>query len=315
MARKLVAELKDGDQFDQVFLLRSRTLREARNGSLYMLLELADRSGRIDGRLWDASQKLFDTLPTDKFVHAKGRIELYQAKLQAAVNWIEPAKDADIDVAEFLPATNKNVGQMMKRLTEIVESIKGAGLRDLLASFLGDAEFAKKFRTAPAAVEYHHACIGGLLEHTLSVTEMALLAASHYPDLDRDILIAGAIMHDAGKIEELSFEKSFSYTDAGQLVGHLYIGSRMIEERAKQIKTLKPETLALLTHLVLSHHGEYEFHSPTLPMTAEAITIHYLDNLDAKMNAFHNAMLKDRDSDSNWTEYNRMFERRLYKGK
>ncbi|MFH1732170.1 MAG: HD domain-containing protein [Planctomycetota bacterium] len=314
MDRSMIEDLKSGDELKQLFLLRSKALRTARNNSLYMQLELADRTGVIPGHMWDARQELFDTFQPDDFVFVRGRVETYQNKLQAIVQSIEPRPESEADIADFIPTTNKDVGAMFDRLIEIAKMVKDPGLRKLLASFLKDDDISGKLRRCPAAVVYHHAVIGGLLEHTLGVSELALAVADQYPDLDRDTFITGAILHDIGKIEEFQYERSFAYTDAGELLGHLYIGARMIEERAADIPEMTPEKVKALTHLVLSHHGEYEYQSPKLPMTAEALAVHHLDNLDAKINAFRAAMLRDRDPESRWTEWNKMFERKLFKG-
>ena len=314
MAEKTIADLKSGDQVDQVFLLTSKVLRTARNNSLYMQLEFGDRTGHVPGRMWDATQKLADSFQADDFVRVKGKVETYQNKLQVVVSSIETRPDSEVAVADFLPTTNKDVGEMFARIIEVAKTVKHPGLRKLLGSFLKDENIADKFRRAPAATTYHHAFLGGLLEHTLGVCEMALAVADRYPDLDRDMLITGVILHDIGKIDEFSYDRSFSYTDSGQLLGHIYIGARMIEERAVGIEELSPDTVQTLAHLILSHHGAYEYQSPKLPMTAEALAVHHLDNLDAKINAFRGAMLRDRDPESRWTEWNKMFERRLFKG-
>lgn len=314
MDRTMVEDLKSGDELKQLFLLRSKALRTARNNSLYMQLEFADRTGVIPGHMWDAKQELFDTFQPDDFVLVRGRVETYQNKLQAVVQSIEPRPESEADIADFIPTTNKDIGAMFDRLIEIAKMVKDPGLRKLLASFLKDDDIAGKLRRCPAAVSYHHAVIGGLLEHTLAVSELALTVADQYPELDRDTFIAGVVLHDIGKIEEFQYERSFAYTDAGELLGHLYIGARMIEERAADIAEMTPEKVKTLTHLILSHHGEYEYQSPKLPMTAEALAVHHLDNLDAKINAFRAAMLRDRDPESRWTEWNKMFERKLFKG-
>jgi 3'-5' exoribonuclease len=264
--------------------------------------------------MWDANQQLFETFQADDLVRVKGHTETYKNQLQVVVTFIDAKRDSEADMADFLPTTVKDVGKMFARLVEIAETVKHPGLRKLLAAFLKDPAISDKLRRAPAAVEYHHAFLGGLLEHTLGVTEMGLAVADQYRDLDRDMLITGVILHDIGKIDELSYDRSFVYTDSGGLLGHLYIGARMIEERAAKIPELAPTTAQSLVHLILSHHGEYEYQSPKLPMTAEAIAVHHLDNLDAKICAFRAAMLRDRDPESHWTEWNRMFDRKLFKG-
>lgn len=314
MPRIMIQDLQTGQAVEQPFLVHEKELRTTRTGSLYITTELGDRTGRIPARMWDATQQVFDSFQPDDFVRVKGRVETYKGRLQLIVEAIEPSRDAEIDIADFLPATNKDVAAMYARLIEIAKMVKRPGLRKLLASFLKDAQFSARFRKAPAAVRYHHAFLGGLLEHTLGVAEMAVAVAERYPDLDGDMLLTGVILHDIGKIEEFSYDRAFSYSDSGGLLGHLYIGSRMIEERAAGIDELGRSDTEALVHLMLSHHGEYEYQSPKLPMTAEAMTVHFLDNLDAKLNAFRSAMLDDRDPENHWTEWNRMFERRLFKG-
>jgi 3'-5' exoribonuclease len=314
VARKKVSELKEGDTLDQLFLLQSRTLRTARNNSLYLQLELRDRTGSVPGRLWDATQEQAESIQPDQFVHVKGQVETYRDRLQVIVRHIELRPAAEADLAEFLPATTRDVDEMFDRIIAIAKTVKHRGLRKLLAAFLKNDETGDAFRRAPAAVSYHHAFLGGLLEHTLGVTEMAVVVAEKHPELDRELLLAGVILHDIGKIKEFSYERAFNYTDTGELLGHLYIGARMIEEQAAEIDELSPQTTEALVHLVLSHHGAYEYQSPKLPMTAEALAVHHLDNLDAKLNAFSSAILKDQDAESRWTAWNRMFERKLFKG-
>jgi 3'-5' exoribonuclease len=314
MPRKTVQDLKTGDAVDEGFLLRSKALRTTRTNSLYMLLELGDRTGTIQGRMWDASQEVFDSISVDSFVRVKGHVETYRNQLQLVADAIAPVPDSEVDVADFLPTTNKDVDEMYARLVEIAKTVRHPGLRKLLAAFLKDDDFAARFRRAPAAVTYHHSFLGGLLEHTLGVAELGLHIAEHHPELDRDLLVTGTLLHDIGKIDEFTYERGFEYTDTGGLLGHLYMGARMIEERAADIPELSPQTTEALSHLILSHHGRYEYQSPKLPMTAEALAVHFLDNLDAKLNAFHSAMLQDRDAESRWTEWNRMFERKLFKG-
>jgi 3'-5' exoribonuclease len=311
----MIVDLDEGQPFDQPFLVRSRELRSTRTGKPYLQVELADRTGSLTGRVWDAAPGLLDEVQPDGFVRVEGRTEVYRGQKQIAVTEIEPLADAEVDVEDFLPVTDKDVGAMYDRLIEIAKEVKELGLRKLLASFLKDDEIAARFCRCPGAVSYHHPFLGGLLEHTLGVSELGLLVAEQHPDLDREMLIAGCILHDLGKIYEFNFERSFTYTDSGELLGHLYMGARMVEERAKEIEELTPHRAEELAHLILSHHGEYQYQSPKLPMTAEALAVHHLDNLDAKLQAFRQAMVNDADSASHWTEYNRMFERRLFKGR
>jgi len=314
MARTYVADLNSGEQIDEVFLVREKDLKTTRNGSLYMQMMLADRTGSIKGMMWDATEAAFNKLPLDDFVRIKGQTETYQNDLQMSVKRFEPVDESGLKLSDFLPRTEKNVKQMLARLREIMTSLEDEKLRALVEAFLDDEEFMDQFMKAPAAMRMHHAFLGGLLEHTLSLVELAERLVAGRPEIDRDVLLAGAFLHDIGKTRELSFRRSIQYSDEGQLLGHLIIGVQMIEEKARAVGEFPAEGLQLLEHLILSHHGQYEFGSPKLPSTAEAIALHYLDNLDAKLFAFQKAIEEDRNDQTNWTEYSRMFERRLFKG-
>jgi 3'-5' exoribonuclease len=314
VARTFVTDLKSGDEIKQAFLVHEKVLRSTRSGSLYMQLDLTDRTGRLPSRMWDAERELFESFKADEFVLVRGNVETYQNRLQLIVKAIERVPESSVDLADFMATTEFDVDEMFGRLIEIAKIVKHAGLRKLLAAFLKDDELVAKLKRAPAATSNHHAFIGGLLEHTLAVSELALQVAGRYPKIDHDLLVTGVILHDVGKIDEFDYERSLSYSDEGQLLGHLFIGARMVEERSRDIPEMTPELVLSLSHLILSHHGRYEYQSPKLPMTCEALIVHHLDNLDAKINAFHTAVERDQNPDSRWTEWNRMFERRLFKG-
>jgi 3'-5' exoribonuclease len=226
---------------------------------------------------------------------------------------ISKTNQEDIKLEDYLPSTEKDVNEMFSKLKQIAASIKQPYLLKLLNLFFSDKDFCRDFCSAPAAVQYHHAFLGGVLEHTLSVAKLGEKIAPLYPDLNKDLLICGIILHDIGKISELCYEKNFQYSDEGQLIGHLISGVLMVEEKAKQIDGFPKTLLDLLRHLILSHHGEYEWGSPKLPMTVEALALHYLDNIDAKIHAFNKAITNDKDPSNNWTGYNKMFDRRLFK--
>jgi 3'-5' exoribonuclease len=267
----------------------------------------------IDARMWDASAPFFESLGDDTFLKINGRTEIYQNKIQLIIKQISKTSQGDVNLEDYLPSTEQDVDKMFSELKKLVDSIKQSHLRSLLDLFFSDKDFCRGFCSAPAAVQYHHAFLGGLLEHTLSVAKLGDMMAPLYPELNRDLLICGIILHDIGKISELCYEKNFHYSDEGQLIGHLISGVLMVEEKTKQIDDFPKTLLDLLRHLILSHHGEYEWGSPKLPMTLEAITLHYLDNIDAKIHAFNKAITNDKDSSDNWTNYNRMFERKLFK--
>ena len=313
MPRKFISQLNGGTTIDDIFLVQNKELRTTKNGSLYIQAQLSDRTGTIDARMWDAGKPFFESLGNDTFLKVKGRTEIYQNKIQLIMKSISKTNQEDIKLEDYLPSTEKDVNEMFSELKKIAGSIKQPYLLKLLKLFFSDKDFCRDFCSAPAAVQYHHAFLGGVLEHTLSVAKLGEKIAPLYPDLNKDLLICGIILHDIGKISELCYEKNFQYSDEGQLIGHLISGVLMVEEKAKQIDGFPKTLLDLLRHLILSHHGEYEWGSPKLPMTVEALALHYLDNIDAKIHAFNKAITNDKDSSNNWTGYNKMFDRRLFK--
>ncbi len=313
MPRKYISELNGGTTIDEVFLVQNKDLRTTKNGSLYIQAQLSDRTGMIDARMWDASTPFFESLGDDTFLKIKGRTEIYQNKIQLIIKQISKTCQEEIRLEDYLPGTEQDVDKMFAELKQIASSIKQPHLKSLLNLFFTDKDFCRGFCSAPAAVQYHHAFLGGLLEHTLSVAKLGSNIAPLYPSLNKDLLICGIILHDIGKISELCYEKGFHYSDEGQLIGHLISGVLMVEEKAKQIDGFPKTLLDLVRHLILSHHGEYEWGSPKLPMTLEAVTLHYLDNIDAKIHAFNKAITNDKDSSGNWTNYSRMFERKKKK--
>ena len=313
MIRKFIAQFNSGDVVDDVFLVQNKELRTTKNGSLYIQTQLADRTGVIDARMWDASSRLFESLNNEAFLRIKGKTEIYQNRMQLIIQNISKTDRSEIKLADYLPSTEKNVDHMFSELKTIVSSIKQPYLKKLTDLFFDDKDFCKSFCAAPAAVQYHHAFLGGLLEHTLSVAQLGVKIAPLYPTLNRDLLICGILLHDIGKITELCYERNLHYSDEGQLLGHLISGIQIVDEKAKQVGGFPKILLDLLKHMILSHHGEYEWGSPKLPMTVEALALHYLDNLDAKIHAFNKAISNDKDTQDNWTAFNKMFERKLFK--
>jgi len=311
--RTFVEDIKPGEMIEQPFLVQAKQLRTQRNGAFFLDLELADRTGVVPAKCWDATTELFESFAEDDFILVRAQGETYRRRLQLVVLDLKLIDPAEVDPADFLPATKKDVDELAARLSELVEGIENPHLNALLTAFFEDEDFRSQFSQAPAAVSIHHAWLGGLLEHTLAVAELAVALAERYPNLNRDLLVAGAILHDVGKIEQFDYSRSFRYTDAGGLLGHLPIGMRMVEQRAAELEDFPPDLLDQLSHMILSHHGEYQYGSPVLPATAEAMALHYLDNLDAKLVAFDQALLRDQNPQANWTDWNRIFERRLFK--
>jgi len=313
MARKFIEEIRPGDSLQQAFLVRDKQLRTQRSGSFYIDLELMDRSGVVSCKLWDATQQLFEAFEVDDFILVKARAETYRNKLQLVVTDLRRIEPPEAELADFLPQTSKDVAALTARLRDVADRMANPHLKALLAAFLDDRDFLSRFQRAPAGVSIHHACLGGLLEHTAAVVELALRLVELYPNLNADLLVAGAILHDAGKIASFDYTRTFRYSDAGGLIGHLPLGASMIEHKAEQLDGFPRPLLDQILHLIYSHHGEYEFGSPVLPATAEAIALHHIDNIDAKLAAFELAMLEDLNEQDNWTEWSRVFNRRLFK--
>jgi 3'-5' exoribonuclease len=314
MAKQMVGALRVGESVDAVFLVAECTLRSTRAGGSYLNLVLQDRSGQIVGRLWDATEAFAATIVVDSFIRVKGKVESYQNQLQINARLITRAETEGLQLRDFLPQSARDPAEMMRELAAILARIEDPDYKAVVNAFLSDEDFCAAFSAAPAAVHNHHAYLGGLLEHTLSMAQLALKLLEHYPSLRRDLLLAGVFLHDIGKTRELSCKRTFRYTDAGNLVGHVTIGILMLEERLRGLPNLPEEKLNLLRHMMLSHHGELEFGSPKVPMFAEAMALHYLDNLDAKLKDIAETIAEDKNADAGWTDYSPSLKRRLYKG-
>ena len=317
--RRFVQTLADGENVEEVYLASDKQLRANRNGNLFLQLELRDRTGSISGRLWNAGEALFRSFEAGDFVLVKAKVQLFQGSLQMILNHVARVEAESIELVDFLPHTDKDVGKLYERLRALLRKLDNVHLRALAECYLMDDAFVRGFCKAPAGVRNHHAYVGGLLEHVVTMLDAADRIAPLYPELDRDLFLMGVFLHDAGKVRELSYDRTFAYTDEGQLLGHLVIGVEMISEKARQAAALTgtpfpAELLLRLKHLIVSHHGSYEFGSPKLPMTPEAIALHYLDNFDAKLHAFTRDIREDGNAGSAWTPYNQSLDRRLFKG-
>jgi len=319
VAHRFIKELRAGERVeDEVYLVQSKDLRTTTQGGLYIHAILVDRSGQLVARQWQASEAGFLQIPEGGFLRFKGRAENYKGNLQFIIDAIRPAEPDSYDIADFLPATKHDIDKMWTRLLEILRGVEHKDLRQIIDAFLADEPLMAAFRRAPAAVAMHHAYIGGLLEHTLSLLEVALRVIPVYPKLSLDLVLTGLFFHDIGKARELTFKTSIGYADEGQLVGHISQAATWIVQKAEVVsaKTGQPfpeQLLWTLQHIVLSHHGVYEFGSPKLPAIPEAIVIHYLDNLDAKVNMFLTEIEKDPDPTSHWTTYNRALATKIFK--
>jgi len=319
MTRRKVQQLADGDTLDEVFLVGEKQLRANRNGVLYLQMELRDRSGSISARMWNATEQQFNSFEEGDLLRIKGKVQLYQGSLQVIFNAFEAAHAAQFNLDDFIPQTEQDVSRLFDRLRGPLLRLTNPHLRAVVECFLMDDGFVHGFCQAPAGVRQHHAYRGGLLEHVVTMLESADRVLPLYPEVNRELLLMGIFLHDIGKTRELSYDRVFGYTDEGQLVGHVVMGIEMLNDKVAKVPELTgepfPQELLLrLKHMIVSHHGAYEFGAPRLPMTPEAIALHYIDNLDAKVHSFTRDIREDRGGTSAWTPYNQNTQRRLFKG-
>ena len=319
MPRTFINELTvPGTMVEQVFQVPEKSLRTTKKGGLFIMARLRDRTGEMPAVMWDASEALFAAIPQDGYALVKGRTDTYKDAPQVIIEAMRPARTEEVALSDFLPTGPGDPEQQFARLREVLDEVERPALRALLDAIWADDALVADFKRAPAAAKLHHAYLGVLLEHTLGVVEAARLICQQYDRLDRDFLLMGALWHDLGKTRELAYAESLGYTDEGKLVGHLIQGVLMLQEKIADLRaagTAFPEPLAnVLRHLLLAHHGTHEFGSPKLPMTAEALALNHLDNIDAKLHAFWLNVETDADPNRRWTGWLKMFGGALFKG-
>jgi 3'-5' exoribonuclease len=319
MGRRYVEQLRDGDNLDEVYLVTDKQLRANRNGAPYLLLELRDRTGGISARLWNAGETVARGFDPGDFLHATGKVQLFQGALQVILTAIERVEARKVELADFLPQTEHNIPNLMDRLRGYLLRLGNHHLRALAECFLMDETFVRNFATCPAGVKLHHAYVGGLLEHVVTMMDAADRLLPLYPAVDRDLVLMGVFLHDAGKTRELTYARAFGYSDEGQLVGHIPLAVEMLTAAAAKVPELTgepvPRELFLrLRHMILSHHGELNYGSPKVPMTPEAMFLHLIDLLDTRMHVVMRELREDRNNPSAWTQYNSNLGRRFYKG-
>ena len=313
MKSPFVNELELNQPVTACFLVHSKEIREKKTGEPYLSLMLGDKTGKIDAKMWDNVAEVLTAFDRDSFVKIKGATQLHMNRPQLTIYKLRPLEDHEVDFADFFPATLRNVEEMWSELLSIVSGVKNNDIRALLTLLLEDPEIARRFRLAPAAKTIHHAFLGGLLEHVLSLANLCLATSPHYPFIDIDLMIAGAVLHDIGKIHELSYDRGFSYTAEGQLLGHMMIALRMMGDKIARLPGFPEPLRTLLEHMVISHHGHLEFGSPKLPQFPEAMLFHQLDDLDSKMECMRQLIDSDRQVDGCFTSYNSALERMVLK--
>jgi 3'-5' exoribonuclease len=293
------------------FVVVSKQVKPKKTGEPYLALTLGDRSGQLEAKMWDNVEQALDAFEQDDFLKVKGLLNKYKNRFQITIHKLRRLGDSEIDFADYLPKTRKDIGELWQTLAGFVASFKNPYLKSLVESFMADPEFAEAYRNAPAAKTLHHAYIGGLLDHVVSLCHSCDLLCRNYPQINRDLLLTGAFLHDIGKIHELTYNRSFSYTTRGQLLGHMVIELEMLQGKIAQIPGFPTELKTLAENLINSHHGHYEFGSPKLPMFPEALMLHYLDDLDSKMESMRAHFEREANSDGPWTSYNASLGRSL----
>jgi len=294
-----------------LFVVALKQVKSKKSGELYLSLLLADRSGQVQANMWDNVADAISGFEQDDFVKVKGVVHKYNGRWQLTVHKMRKLGESEIDYSDYLAKTSKDIEQLWQTLCNFVESFQNPWLKSLIKEFIADEALVAAYKTAPAAKTLHHAFVGGLLDHVVSLFTVCDLAARNYPQVNRDLLLSGVFLHDIGKLHELTYQRSIAYTTKGQLLGHMIIELEMLHEKIARVPGFPEELKVLLEHLIISHHGEYEFGSPKLPMFPEALMLHYMDDLDSKMESMRAQFEREAEFDSPWTSYNPSLARPL----
>lgn len=313
MKNPYIAELQPNTDVTLLVLVQGKDIRQKKTGEPYLSLMLADRSGEIDSKMWDNVEDILDSFDKDDFLRIRGRVQIFQNKPQLTIHRLAKIEENEVDLADFFPASQRNLDEMVAELHGIVSGFTNPHLQNLLKLMLDDPEIARRYRIAPAAKSIHHAWLGGLIEHVLSLCTLARMTASHYKEVDLDLLLTGVILHDIGKIHELHYERSFGYSTDGQLLGHIIIALRMVDDKLRHLPDFPPKLRVLIEHMIVSHHGELAYGSPKTPMFLEALLLHHLDNLDSKMESMRQHVKRDKSLTGEWAAYLPSMERSILK--
>lgn len=307
-----VAQITTEQTLTDFFLVHEKEIRNTRDGKPYLRMELGDRTGTLEARMWDQFEASTKNIGRDDFVKVQGRVELYRGKPQISLQQLRLAKPEEVDLADFLPHTNENVEKMYANLLGFANSIENPWLKKLTTGILSDPKIAPRYKKAPAAKVMHHAFLGGLLEHVVGLCGLAKQVAAHYPELNGDLLLTTAILHDVGKLDELCYEKSIGYTNEGQLLGHIVMEVETVSKSMDAIEGFPANLKTVVQHMLISHHGQYDFGSPKLPMIREALVFHYMDDMDSKLAAIRTA-LAGSAADDEWSAFSGALGRKFLK--
>lgn len=308
-----IADIREGDEFVGFYVLKRCALKES-EGSYRLEIELSDKTGSLPGVVWEDAQLLREQLVKGEVMKVKGRLSSYKDKPQARIDKIRPAQEGEYPPDSFIPSTTADCEALAARIMEYIESFRDTHLEQLGKLIFTSSAFMKEFKRAPGGSQWHHSCLGGLLEHSVAVAEICDWISQKYPGLNRDLLILAALLHDVGKIRELSAKTTIEYSDEGRLEGHLVMGDRFVRNMCERIEGFPPRLKMLLSHLMLSHHGFHAFSSPVEPMTPEAFVLYYADEIDAKLNALQKILDACAEEGKEWSDFNRILSRYIYAG-
>jgi 3'-5' exoribonuclease len=313
MKSPYISELEPNRVITASFLVHSKDIRQKKSGEYYLSLLLGDRTGDLDAKMWDNVSEVMDTFERDDFVKVKGLIQVFHNRPQLTVHKMRRLDESEVDLADYFPCSQRDPDEMWADLRQVVAGVVNPHLSRLLDAVMADEDIARRLRRAPAAKQIHHAFLGGLLEHILSLCALARMTASHYKDIDLDLLLTGVVLHDLGKIYELSYDRGFSYSNDGQLLGHMTIALRIVADKLHNIPGFPPRLRSLVEHMIISHHGRLEFGSTKVPQFPEAMLLHYLDDMDSKIECMRSLVERDRHVEGCFTGYSASLERTVLK--
>jgi 3'-5' exoribonuclease len=308
--RQFINDIKPGSQVDDVFYCAQRDVKQRRDGGAFLTLELRDKTGSVPAIMWDRIEDALRCVEVGGFYRVTGRMGDYQGKPQFSVSVIYPADPAEVSRDDFIAASRYDRAEMMKELRGYVAAVGNRHLRTLLDAFFSDEAFAERFSLAPGGARVHHACLGGLLEHTLLMCRLARSFPAVYKEIDGDLLMAGVILHDVGKVREYVYDVAIDHSYDGRLLGHITMGYQMVQDKLAGMREFPAELGRMLLHIILAHHGQMEFGSPKTPKFAEAFIVYFLDNLDARAAMFRETV--EKNPGTKWTDFQQYLETNVY---